>query len=220
MEKINNALGSTNRENYLLFFLLCFLSLVGSWMFNKFLITEDFFFNSYIDQISSESLEKYFELQQKWQWGGYILTPIFLLIKVSIISAIIHIGCFFYEKEVIYKRIFNTVLKVEYIFVLVIFIKVMWFIVFRIDYALKDLQFFYPLSLINLVDYNNIRSWFSYPLKTINLFEVVYWLVLAYLLGKEFKEDIYKGLTVVASSYGVGLVIWVVAVMFFTLNVS
>jgi hypothetical protein len=91
---------------------------------------------------------------------------------------------------------------------------------FQTNYTLEDLQYFYPLSAINITGYENLKPWFVYPLQVLNLFEVAYWLVLAYLLGKEFKEDIYKGLTVVASSYGVGLVIWVVAVMFFTLNMS
>tara|TARA_R110002033_G_C3777237_1_gene228893 strand:- start:345 stop:635 length:291 start_codon:yes stop_codon:yes gene_type:complete len=51
-------------------------------------------------------------------------------------------------------------------------------------------------------------------------FEVAYWLILAYLLGKELNITLNKGLNIIASSYGVGLIIWVVAVMFFILNMS
>tara|TARA_R110002049_G_scaffold203126_3_gene373719 strand:+ start:1412 stop:1543 length:132 start_codon:yes stop_codon:yes gene_type:complete len=43
---------------------------------------------------------------------------------------------------------------------------------------------------------------------------------LAYLLGKELNITLNKGLNIIASSYGVGLIIWVVAVMFFILNMS
>ena len=54
----------------------------------------------------------------------------------------------------------------------------------------------------------------------LNLLEVAYWFILAYLIGKELNENIDKGFLIVASSYGVALLIWIVGVMFLTLNMS
>ena len=56
--------------------------------------------------------------------------------------------------------------------------------------------------------------------RVINIFEVTYWFILAYLIGKEINDTTEKALSIVASSYGVGLLIWVASVMFFTLNIS
>lgn len=127
---------------------------------------------------------------------------------------------FFFDKEIKFKTLFNIVVKAEFVFLLVILCKTIWFYVFQQDYTLEDLQYFYPLSAINITGYDGLKPWFAYPLQTLNLFEVTYWILLAYLLGKELKITTDMGLNIVASSYGVGLLIWVVAVMFFTLNMS
>lgn len=82
------------------------------------------------------------------------------------------------------------------------------------------MQYFYPLSALNIIGYEGLQSWFIYPFQLINLFELAYWVILAYLIGKEFNENTDKGLSIVASSYGVSLLIWVVGMMFFTLNMS
>ncbi len=65
-----------------------------------------------------------------------------------------------------------------------------------------------------------MQPWFIYPFQVFNLFELAYWFILAYLIGKELNENTDKGFSIVASSYGVSLLIWVVGVMFFTLNMS
>ena len=56
----------------------------------------------------------------------------------------------------------------------------------------------------------------------INAFEVFYCMVLAYLLDKALKipEKRHTGIKIVASSYGPGLLIWIVAVMFLALNIG
>ncbi|WP_123803325.1 hypothetical protein [Flavivirga aquatica] len=143
-----------------------------------------------------------------------------LLLKVSLISAVINIVFVFLDKDIKYKKILNIVLKAEFIFLLAILIKTVWFYVFNQDYDLNDLQYFYPLSVLNIVGYNNIQVWFIYPLQILNLFELSYWFILAYMLGKELEVNTNKSFAIVASSYGVGLVIWVGIVMFFTLNMS
>jgi len=103
---------------------------------------------------------------------------------------------------------------------LVIIFKTAWFYFFQTDYNLEDLQYFYPLSALNIVGYEGLQPWFIYPVQVFNLFELAYWVILAYLIDKELNENTVKGMSIVASSYGVSLLIWVVGVMFFTLNMS
>ena len=115
---------------------------------------------------------------------------------------------------------FNLVVMAEFVFLLVVIFKITWFYFFQQEYTLEDLQYFYPFSALNLVGYKGLQPWFIYPLQILNLIEVVYWLVLAYLLSRELQISAKKGISIVASSYGVSLLIWVVGVMFFTLNMS
>ena len=178
------------------------------------------YYNTLIDQISEDQVQKFFSLQNKLKWLSYLITSIFLIVKISIIAAILDIGCFFFDKKITYRRLFNIVIKAEFIFLGVIVSKTIWFYVFQQEYTLEDLQYFYPFSVLNIIGYQGVQSWYIYPLQLLNLFELAYWITLAYLLGKELKIATKKGLKIVASSYGIGLVIWVVAVMFLTLNIS
>ena len=207
-------------KSRILLFILIFTLVLLQQFVKEVLNTDELYISSLADKFTYNQIEEVLNLQQKWQWLGYAIIPLLLLLKISIIAAIIDAGCFFFDKEIKYKQLFNIVVKAEFVFLLVIVFKTIWFYVFQQDYTLEDLQYFYPLSAINITGYQDLLPWFVYPLQILNLFEIAYWVILAYLLGKELKVSTDKGLSIVASSYGVGLLIWVVAVMFLTLNMS
>lgn len=177
-------------------------------------------YNSLVEQLTENQINQYLNFKEKWVWISYVFIPVLLLIKLSIIAAILDAGCFFFGKEIKYKKLFNIVVKAEFVFLLVIVFKTVWFYFFQTDYNLEDLQYFYPLSALNIIGYEGLQPWFIYPFQVLNLFELAYWFILAYLIGKELNENTDKGFSIVASSYGVVLIIWVVGVMFFTLNMS
>ena len=156
-----------------------------------------------------------------------IIISAILLIKTALISSVLYIGAFFYSKaKVTLKELFNAVVKAEFVFLGVGVLKIVWFYFFQTNYTLEDLQYFYPLSTLNIVGYKGLEAWFIYPLQVLNLFELAYWLLLSYFVGKlAFTEKdkgkpMDLGFKIVASSYGSALLLWVVVVMFFTLNYS
>ena len=185
----------------------------------KLLRTEDLLYNYLGNEYSTDQISHFMELSQKWQWVGYAILPVILLLKIAVISSVLYMGAFFFEKKITYKRLFTIVTKAEFVFVLVGLVKLVWFL-FQDDYTLQDIQSFYPLSALSVVGYQELQPWFVYPFQTLNLFELAYWIVLAWLLSKEIKSTTDKALKIVASSYGSALLIWVVAVMFLTLNMS
>ena len=179
------------------------------------------------EKLNAKQIENFFNFQKKWQWFSCAIIPIILLIKTSIIASVLYIGTFFYSKaKVTFKQLFNAVIKAEFVFLLVGVAKIIWFYFFQTNYTLEDLQYFYPLSTLNIVGYKGLEAWFIYPLQVLNLFELAYWLLLSYFVGKlAFTEKdkgkpMDLGFKIVASSYGSALLLWVVVVMFFTLNYS
>jgi len=206
------------RKSYLLFLII--LIIILNFCFKTILGFDELVINSLAEQLTTKQIEKALNFQQKWEWIAYLLLPLLLIIKVSIIALILDVGCFFFDKEIMYKKLFNIVTKAEFVFLGIIILKTIWFYVFQQDYTLEDLQYFYPLSALNIVGYEGLETWFIYPFQVINLFEFAYWFILAFLISKELKTTTSKGFSIVASSYGVALVIWVVVVMFFTLNMS
>ncbi len=211
MEKTNNTV---------LIIFLSFISIILALFSNYILNFNVLLVNSLAEQISYEQINELLDFQEKWEWIGFIITPLLLILKISIIAAILDVGCFFFSKEIKYKKLFNIVVKAEFVFLLAIIFKTAWFYFFQTEYNLEDLQYFYPLSALNIFGYEGLQPWFIYPFQVLNLFELAYWFILAYLIGKELNENTDKGFSIVASSYGVSLLIWVVGVMFITLNMS
>lgn len=207
-------------KNWFLVTLLCLFTILLSYISSELLNVYNLTLNSLAEQITRTELEKLIETRQKWQWIGYLLIPLLLLIKITVISGILDIGCIFFGKEIKYKKLFNIVIKAEFVFLFVIVFKTVWFYSFQTNYNLEDLQHFYPLSALNIIGYEELQPWFIYPFQVLNIFELAYWFILAYLIGKELNENTDKGFSIVASSYGVSLLIWVAGVMFFILNMS
>ena len=207
-------------KNTLLFLLLTILTLVLGYFSNQILNTEQVLYNSLSEQFTSEQISQIFDFQKEWEWVSYVAVPVLLLLKISVIALLINMGLYFAGKKLSYKKIFGIVTRAEFIFLLVIVIKTAWFYFYQKDFSIEDLQFYYPLSLLNVVGYQNVAPWFVYPLQTANVFEFIYWLLLAYLLAKELKTNFDQALKLVMSSYIAGLFIWIIAVMFFTLNFS
>lgn len=194
--------------------LLILLSEIG----NSFFDVKTLIYKSLSEQLTHTQIEEIFNFQKKWDWLGYILVPVLLLIKTSTIASIIYIGLFFSNKDLKFNTILNFVLKAEFIFLLVPVFKIIWFYFFQTHYTLEDIQYFYPLSALNITGYKGVEVWFVYPFQVLNLFELLYILYLGFEIGKLTQTNTDYGLKIVAFSYVPSLLLWIATVMFFTLN--
>ena len=196
------------------------LFLVNSFFTNFFEIDKLFYF-SLLQKATSKQVEVFFGYKEKWNWLIYVLVPISLIVKTIVIAVVLYIGTSFFSKTTTtIKQLCIIVIDAEFVFLLVPVFKIIWFYFFQTNYKLEDLQYFYPLSALNIVGYKGLESWFIYPFQTLNLFELAYWLILANYIGKATKTNMDNGLKIVACSYGPALLLWVVTIMFFTLNFS
>lgn len=187
-----------------------------------YLNADELLYNYYSEQLAQEQLEKILESQEKWAWVGYVIIPLLILIRSSLIALCLSVGVFFYEMErkIPFKDFFRIALAGEFVLVLVGYFKLGYFYFIKTDYTLMDLQQYYPLSYINFLDLEKIQPWLVYPLQTINLFEIAYFFVLVYALWKLLKNNYLKSFEISAVSYGGGLLIWLGLVMFLTLNMA
>jgi len=178
-------------------------------------------YNSMSEKLSSQQLNHFFEFQNKWMWVSYLFIPLYIAIKTCVIAVILYIGTYFFShEELMYKSLWSIVIKAEFVFLLVFIGKFIWFYFFKTSYTLEDIQFFYPLSALNIIGYKGLEPWYIYPFQALNLFELAYWLILAYFIGKETNTNMDNGLKIVTYSYGPALLLWVSTVMFLTLNYS
>ncbi len=209
------------KKPYIKYFLLCFsLSLLneGSIVLLQF---DKLLYNSLAENLTSDQIENFFNLQKKWQWVGYLFVPIFILLKTCIIATVVYIGTFFFSKnDITFKNIWNCIIQAEFLFLFVPVLKIVWFYFFQTNYTLEDIQYFYPLSALNITGYQGLDPWLIYPLQVLNLFELVYIVYLSYQIGQLTQTNTDNGLKIVGYSYVPALFLWVAVVMFFTLNYS
>ncbi len=209
---------SSDKRLYLLG--LCLISFAFTYLSQAFFITEELFYNSLGEQVAMERFEKLWAESQKWAWLGYLFVPILYLVKFTLVSFCIVTGALLANVKIGFKRVFQVVLVAEAVFFLPIILRLLWFTFVQTDYQLVDIQSFMPFSLANLFDVSKLEIWWVYPFQLANLFEIVYWLLLAYGLHLHTQREYESMLRLVLSSYGSGLLLWVVVVMFLNVNFS
>lgn len=203
------------------FVILCLLYAVNTFIFNELLITKQVYYQTFGEQIALQRIDEVFEFREHWKWIGYAIIPLMLLIKISFTAVCLNIGTMFAGYEISFKKLFQIALIAETIFLIGALSKSLWLLLFREVHVLQDVQYFYPMSLLTFVnDSASIERYLVYPLQTINLYEAAYWFALAlglhWALGKSFRS----AFTLTAVSYGTGLLIWMIFIVFLSINIS
>jgi len=184
------------------------------------LIDEIVFFNTYSEQLTYELSMEIFSAMRSYSWISYAITPILLLLKFSALSVLIYIGVFFsvLHKDITLGKIFKVVVVSEIVFVVASVIKMLWFILFAGNYTLDDMNFFYPLSLINLFSRSEVASYWVYPLQTVNIFQVFYVLLLAFGLSRIGSVKKISVDRIVLSTYVPAMAVWIAMILFLTID--
>ena len=179
----------------------------------------DFLSKDYPDSL----VQNYMESQKKWWWVGYVVTPIFIGIKVLLVAFCLNFLKLFESPNIGQIKFSDFVflaLIAESVFIIAGFYKFINFYFINTDYTLEDIQTYFPMSLINLKEYISIEKWLAYPLQLANIFELFYWFLLAWGVRELLEEKIsyVKSLGLISITYGVGLLFWAATVCFLILN--
>lgn len=119
----------------------------------------------------------------------YVSIPFVYLWKFTVIAFVIWVGCFMYGYRVTYSQCWGVVVAAEFIFLVPELLKILWFMAVETDPDYHQIRAFYPLSLMHFFDYYSIEKRWAYPLRALNVFEVIYWFLLVsgihHYAGKE-----------------------------------
>ena len=178
------------------------------------------FYNTYSEQFTYDRSIAIFESMKRMEWISYAFTPIFLLLKFTLISVVLYTGIFFYNliHKISFGDIFRIVIACEIVFLLASFVKFIWFFLFAGNYDLNDLGFFYPLSLINLFRISQVDKIWRYPMQVLNLFQIIYIVLLSFGIRHFCHVNDSDSDKVVLSSYLPALFIWIALIMFVTIE--
>jgi hypothetical protein len=210
----------SNANKNILFGILCIFSILVTYLTSSVLMTENIYFNHFGEQMSYDQIKLFLDFQIKYQWVSYLILPVIYLFKLFLLTIVLLSGAIFWNINISFKKLFQIALIAEFLFIIPSLIKFFWFLFIETDFELTNLQTFYPLSLVNFIDVSDVPQWSLYPLQLVNIFEFAYWWILAYGISLVAKERWPKMLGLVASSYGVGLFVWVVFITFISINLS
>jgi hypothetical protein len=210
-----------------IFIILSLLWILISWSFNFiFNQNQELIFQTFGNQLDYIRIEQMIGPYKKIIWIGYLLIPVYIFSRIFLTGLIIFIGIFFTELKTEFSKLFRIALIADSVYLLSAFAKLVILIFFKEVHTLEDLQF-QPFSVMQLLDKSGVDPLLVYPLSLMNFFELGYFLILAWLLVPLINEanaerpvKFGKSLQLVTASYGSGLLLWVLTVMFITLNMS
>ena len=137
-------------------------------------------------------------------WGViYFISPIYEFVKLVVISFLIYQAIKLVIKiKVQFWGILYIALLAQMILLIPDVLELIWFTFIKPDYSMIDVEYFNPLSVVNLINYENLSN-FSYELLgSINLFNILYWGLLVYLIKGYLKITLKYSIIVVFCFYG------------------
>ena len=143
----------------------------------------------------------------------YISIPVIYLWKFTVLGFVIWIGCFLFGYRVTFSQCWGVVLIAEFIFLVPELIKIFWFLIVQSDPNFYDIQAFYPVSIMNLVDYQQLPGRYFYPFKALNLFEPVYWWLLAMGISHFARRGMKPAWMIVLGFYVPVFILWLLFYM-------
>jgi hypothetical protein len=182
------------------------------------LITEPYINQLYENIFTKEKLNAFYQTIKKWEWLSISINLALFVIKILFVSICLYCGLFLlsdYNKP--YNICFNIAIKSEFVFVIYVLYKILQYHIGKLPESIEELQVM-PLSLMTFFDPALIEPWLIYPLNTLNLFEVLYVLMLSALMAVAIQVKFGKAFDLVFVSYGAGLLLMMVAQMFLILN--
>ena len=138
----------------------------------------------------------------------YISIPLIYAWKFTALGFVLWMGCFLFGYRVTFSQCWGIVLIAEFVFLIPELMKIIWFLFIQSDPNFYEIQAFYPFSLMSLMDYQELPTRYAYPFKALNLFEPLYWLVLALGIQHFAKRGMKPAWIIVLSFYLPVFLMW------------
>lgn len=201
-------------NNIIIFFIFCSIYLAISVIERKMVYTSEAYYASFGEQLEYSRIQEMLGIQNKFEPLIFILIPILFLFKLTMVYFSIYTYLFLNKINISFKTLITSILYGELIFIFLSFFRLIWFVVIKDNYTVLDVTYFSPLSLLSIFKVSENYEWLSYALKTVNIFELIYIIVISYCISVNSEYRFINAFVFVAKSYGFGLLMWVLIVTF------
>ena len=202
LKTIDDTLNSLiNTNGKFLFFFVCISTFLLLLMKKNFIESEMAAFEVLESQGHGGAISLMNSLQ-------YFSIPFIYFWKFTIISFMLWLGCFTFGFKIDYGTLWKVSMVSELIFFVPELLKIFYFIFLYPDPNLFEVRAYYPLSLMTLFDFQTIPSAWHYPLKALNIFEVVYCLLLIRGLQITIRKNPIHIRWLAISFYVIPFILW------------
>ena len=138
----------------------------------------------------------------------FVAIPLIYAYKATLIAFILWVGSFMFGYKISYKQMWMVAIVAETTFLLPEFVKIMWFILVDHQPDIWEIKAFYPLSMMGFFDPATVADNWQYPLKALNLFEILYWIVLVEAIHATANKKWNYAFAIVFTSYVPFFLFW------------
>jgi hypothetical protein len=141
---------------------------------------------------------------------NYLWTPFALLWKFTLTAFIIWTGSFAFGYKTSFVKLWQFALFAEIVFIVPELLKMIYFIQPAEGVTFQEIRDFYPLSLFSLIDAPTVAAKYHYPLRALNLFELIYITLLVFGFHTVSKRSLKESTIVILFSYVLFFLLWLV----------
>lgn len=186
--------------------IIILLDLIFNLIIKSYLFTDKVVYNSMAEQVTLEEINTVMTSLRSNGILFLLLATVNKVVEMLLIAVCITIGTLLLKYQVTFKQIWSVVVKSYIVFALSTLPLLIAILFFGIE-RFADLNFIPLFSLAELIGESSIPSWALYPLQLINIFQLGFVLMVVTGLNLVDQRGFVKWSLLVASTYGLGLLI-------------
>ncbi|MEP1304701.1 MAG: hypothetical protein ABJK11_12570 [Balneola sp.] len=203
---------------YLNIFFIIVIYMVTLYLSNILVFNEEFYLKSFSDQVPEFSILAYLDYKSNFDVVNYFMLILSLILKTVLTSICISLGLLMAIGDVSFRKVFKSVIYSEWVFVLSQIAYLIILVLNSETLVISNVSNYYPLSIISF--FGSIEKdlvWLIYPLKSLNIFEVLFTFSFSFFYSRFTNLNYEKTLGVTFVSYFLWLFLWLAFTIFLTI---
>ena len=210
--KFFQLLFESNIRDWQIYVILLIINAIIYWLFQNSIMTNEVYHAIFSHRYEEIRIDLQLEIIRKYQSWGYLLQPVTLALKFSLITLVIQLAVLLMGVQVNFKRLLRLVMYSSSAMILGNITRLVWILSFPINQLNQRIFNIMPFSLASLVDFSLYPIPALITLSNLNLFEII-WIFLIYK-GLDFlTQDDIKRLDTIIIVLGVWTFLFVLQYM-------
>lgn len=194
----NILLENTNTvKTFYVFLFICAIALTNNWIVEHFIMTQEFYINTLSERMEIHRIDEYYHWIKKFSVWNYVIFPVFILLRITIVTLMIQLPFVLQLKDVPFSKIFRVVTFALLSLILLNVAHTITLLRMPVSEINQDALAMIPCSAATFVNIDSVSKPFYALLGSFNIFEL-FWCVAVFLgLNRFLKVNQYDAISTV-----------------------